>query len=52
VHYAIVVVHRIGGVTQSAIAGRYGVPAKSVANRFGDIRETLALRPGDPRYAR
>ncbi|MGF1468194.1 MAG: hypothetical protein ACFCGT_18900 [Sandaracinaceae bacterium] len=51
VHYAIALVHGLDGVTQAAIARRYGVAPKSVSTRYGDIRDTLSLRPGDPRYA-
>ncbi len=50
VHYAIALVHGVGGVTQAAIARRYGVAPGSVSRSFGDIRSALALRPGDPRY--
>lgn len=50
VHYAIVVLQGMDGVTKASIARRYGVAPTSVSNRFGDIERVLALRPDDPRY--
>lgn len=52
VEYAIALVHGLDGVTQAAVARRYGVAATSLSLRYGQIREALALRPGDPRYGR
>lgn len=50
IHYAIVMLQGVDGVTKAAVARHYGVPPKSVSSRFGDIERVLALRPGDPRY--
>ncbi len=52
VHYAIGILHGIDGLSQAALARRYGITAKSLSKRFSEIRETLALRPNDPRYLR
>lgn len=51
VHYAMLHVLGVRGVTKTAIADRYGVSPKSISNRFADIQSTLALRRADPRYA-
>jgi tetratricopeptide (TPR) repeat protein len=48
--YAVSVVHGIHGVTQSALAKRYGVSSTAVASRYTDMRSTLNLELGDPRY--
>ncbi len=50
VHYAVVVMQGLGGVTRAAVARHYGVPARSIASRFGEIERVLALEPHDPRY--
>jgi len=51
VEYAIALLHGVDGVTQAAVAKRYGVAVGSISSRYGQIRETLDLEPGDPRYA-
>jgi len=51
VHYAMLHVLDIRGISKAAIADRYGVSPKSVSTRFADIRSALELRPADPRYA-
>lgn len=51
VEYAITLVQGIHGVTQAAIARRYGIAKTSLSSRYGEIRDVLSLEPGDPRYA-
>lgn len=51
VHFAMLQVLDIRGITKAAIAERYGVSPKSVSTRFADIQSALELRQGDPRYA-
>jgi tetratricopeptide (TPR) repeat protein len=48
--YAVSIVHGIHGITQSALAKRYGVSSTAVASRYTDMRATLKLELGDPRY--
>jgi len=48
--YAVSLMHGITGVTQSAVAKRYGVSSTAVSARYGDLRSTLSLEVGDPRY--
>jgi tetratricopeptide (TPR) repeat protein len=50
VHYAIALVYRVKS-SQTAVARRYGVTAKSLSLRYADIRAALAIVPEDPRYA-
>lgn len=50
VEYAIALVHGMDGVTQAAVARRYGVASHSVGTRYAEIRDALELQPGDPRY--
>ncbi len=50
VEYALSLAQGMGGVTQTAVARRYGVTPASLASRYGQIRDALALRPRDPRY--
>jgi tetratricopeptide (TPR) repeat protein len=51
IEYAIAMVHGVRGVTQAAIARRYGVAPGSISTRYAEIRSALALVPGDPRYS-
>ena len=51
VHYAMLLVLDIRGVSKAAIADRYGVSRKSVSTRFAEIEAALELRRADPRYA-
>lgn len=48
--YAVSIMHGITGLTQVAMAKRYGVSSASLGTRYADIRSTLALEIGDPRY--
>lgn len=48
--YAVSLMHGMTGVTQSAVAKRYGVSSTAVSARYSDLRATLALEVGDPRY--
>ncbi len=48
--YAVSLMHGMTGVTQSAVAKRYGVSSAAVSARYSDLRTTLALEVGDPRY--
>jgi tetratricopeptide (TPR) repeat protein len=50
VHFAIVVLQGLDGITKASIARHYGVAPQSVGSRFGDIERVLALQPHDPRY--
>ena len=50
IEYAIAMVHGVRGVTQTALATRYGVAPATISNRYAEIRSALALVPGDPRY--
>jgi Flp pilus assembly protein TadD len=51
IEYAIAMVHGVRGVTQVALARRYGVAPASISGRYAEIRTALALVPGDPRYS-
>ncbi|MFI5307043.1 MAG: tetratricopeptide repeat protein [Polyangiales bacterium] len=51
IEYAIAMVHGVRGVTQAALARRYGVAPASISGRYTEIRGTLDLVPGDPRYS-
>ncbi|MGD8859634.1 MAG: hypothetical protein PVI30_06470 [Myxococcales bacterium] len=51
IEYAIAKLHSVRGVTQAALARRYGVAPGSISHRYGEIRQTLDLIPGDPRYS-
>ena len=50
IEYAIAMVHGVRGVTQAALAHRYGVSPATISSRYAEIRSALALVPGDPRY--
>jgi hypothetical protein len=50
IEYAIAMVHGVRGVTQAALAHRYGVAPATISSRYAEIRSALALVPGDPRY--
>jgi Flp pilus assembly protein TadD len=51
IEYAITMVHGVRGVTQAALARRYGVAPASISSRYAEIRSALTLVPGDPRYS-
>lgn len=51
VHFAMLLVLDIRGVSKSSIASRYGVSSKAVSARFDEIQRALSLRRADPRYA-
>jgi hypothetical protein len=51
VEYAIVRIDFVEGISQAAIARRYGVSARQVASSFARIQDTLDLLPFDTRYA-
>lgn len=50
IEYAIAKLDRAPGVTQAAVAERYGIAPGSLSNRYGEIRAALDLIPDDPRY--
>lgn len=51
VEYAIALVYDKPGMTQAAVARRYGVTPSSLGTRYSEIRSALELLPRDPRYA-
>lgn len=50
VEYAICRINGRREVTQSVVAHRHGIAAKTVAARYAELRTDLDLRPADPRY--
>lgn len=50
VEYAVAKLSGASGVTQAALAARYGVGSRSVSQRYAEIRDGLGLVPDDPRY--